>query len=152
MFFCQAIIEASVTTYYDTQSEYRVGKKSRNIWKARCFRVGRGIEVVRVTNAGGANSNLVPWRDSLELNGHVAFVSAIETIILRQKFCPHYNIRSVNQVSTLQTIQNYVWKFERADSKLTQPLFGRPRTSREPENLDSVRESARRQPDLSTWK
>lgn len=59
----------------------------------------------------------------------------------RRKFCSHYNIRNVNQAPTIQTIQNWVRKFESTGSTLTQPGRGRPRTSRDPENIERVRES-----------
>lgn len=39
------------------------------------------------------------------------------------------------QALTIETIQNWVWKYDITGSKLPQPRFRRPMTSREPANL-----------------
>ena len=70
----------------------------------------------------------------------------------RRKFCTHYNIRNAKHAPSIQIIQKWVQKFEATGSTLNKPHSGRPRTSREPVNVERVRESIRKQPRLSTSK
>lgn len=70
----------------------------------------------------------------------------------QRKFCTQYNIRNKNQAPSTRAIKNWVQKFEETGSTLNQPRSGRPRTSREPVNIERVRASVREQPGLSTRK
>lgn len=70
----------------------------------------------------------------------------------RRKFRTHYNIRNAKHAPSIQTIQKWVQKFEATGSTLNEPHSGRTRTTREPVNVERVRESIREQPRLSTRK
>ncbi|KAL4710049.1 hypothetical protein ACJJTC_011634 [Scirpophaga incertulas] len=68
--------------------------------------------------------------------------------VARRKFC---SIRHLNAPST-RLIAKWVKKFEETGSTLEKPKSGRPRTSRTAENVDSVTQSIRDDPNLSIRK
>ena len=70
----------------------------------------------------------------------------------QRKFCAHYNIRRKNEAPSIQLIRKWVQKFEETGSTMNQPRSGRPRTSRDPENVERVRASIRENHGLSTRK
>lgn len=72
--------------------------------------------------------------------------------LAQRKFCAHYNIRRKNEAPSVQLIRKWVQKFEETGSTMNQPRSGRPRTSRDPENVERVRTFVRENPGLSTRK
>lgn len=72
--------------------------------------------------------------------------------ISQRKYCNHYSIRHKNEAPSIHLIKKWIEKFEKTGSTLNQPRSGRPRTSRDPENVERVRASVREQPSLSTRK
>ena len=69
-----------------------------------------------------------------------------------QKFWCHYNILHKNESPSIQLIKKWVQNFKETGSTINQPLSGRPRTSRDPENAERVKASVRKQLGFSTRK
>lgn len=65
--------------------------------------------------------------------------------VAKRKFCNHYNVHKNNFAPSVQTIKKLVQKFETTGSTLNMPRSGRPRTSRDPENVERVRASVQGQ-------
>jgi hypothetical protein len=57
-----------------------------------------------------------------------------------------------NETPSMQLIKKWVQNFKETGSTTNQPLSGRPRTSWDPENVESVRASVREQFGFSTRK
>lgn len=72
--------------------------------------------------------------------------------VARRKFREHHNLRNFNDTPSIQTIKNWVTKFEESGSTLDKKRSGRPRTSRTEENIDVVKQSIRENPTQSTRK
>lgn len=72
--------------------------------------------------------------------------------IARRKFREHHNLHNFHDTPTVQTINNWVAKFEETGSTLDKKRSGRPRTSRTEENIDIVLQSVRENPTQSTRK
>jgi hypothetical protein len=53
-----------------------------------------------------------------------------------------------NEASSIQLIKKWVQNFEESGSTINQPRSVRPRTSRDPVNIERVRASVRKQPGL----
>lgn len=72
--------------------------------------------------------------------------------IARRKFREYQNLRNFKDIPSVQTIKNWVIKFEESGSTLDKQRSGRPRTSRTEENIDVVKHSIRENPTQSTRK
>ncbi|TLM65355.1 DUF4817 domain-containing protein, partial [Acinetobacter baumannii] len=72
--------------------------------------------------------------------------------VARRKFREHKGLHNFDDTPTLQTIKNWVAKFEETGSTLDKPRLGRPRTSRTEQNIDTVTQSIRENPTQSTRK
>lgn len=72
--------------------------------------------------------------------------------IARRKFRVYRNLRTFNDCPSVQTIKNWVQKFEETGSTLDKQRSGRPKTSRTEENIDVVQESVRENPTQSIRK
>lgn len=72
--------------------------------------------------------------------------------VARRKFCSIRHIRHLNDAPSTRLIAKWVEKFEETGSTLEKPKSGRPRTSRTAENVDSVTQSIRDDPNLSIRK
>lgn len=72
----------------------------------------------------------------------------------RRKFREHHNLHNFNEAPSVQvqTINNWVVKFEETGSTLDKQRSGRPRTSRTDENIDAVAQSVCVNPALFTRK
>lgn len=71
--------------------------------------------------------------------------------IARRKFREYPKLRTFNDYTTVQTIKNWVQKFEDTGSTLVKQRSGRPRTRTE-EIIDIVQESVRKNPTQSIRK
>lgn len=69
--------------------------------------------------------------------------------VARIKFC---NIRHINDAPSPKLIDKWVKKFEETGSTLEKLKPGHPRSSKKVENIDSVSQSVRDNPDLSIRK
>lgn len=72
--------------------------------------------------------------------------------VARRKFREHKGLHNFDDTPALQTIKNWVAKFEETGSTLDKPRLGRPRTSRTEQNIDTVAQSIRENPTQSTRK
>lgn len=72
--------------------------------------------------------------------------------VARRNFREHKGLHNFDDTPTLQTIKNWVVKFQETGSTLDKPRSGRPRTSRTEQNIDTVAESIRENPTQSTRK
>ncbi|CAK1579832.1 unnamed protein product [Parnassius mnemosyne] len=72
--------------------------------------------------------------------------------IARRKFREYQNLRNFKDIPSVQTIKNWIIKFEESGSTLDKQRSGRPRTSRTEENIDVVKHSIRENPTQSTRK
>ncbi|GBP12628.1 hypothetical protein EVAR_10284_1 [Eumeta japonica] len=70
----------------------------------------------------------------------------------RRKFCSIRYIRHLNDAPSPRLIRKWVEKFEETGSTQEKPKSGRQRSSRTVENVDSVTQSVRDNPDLSIRK
>ena len=92
--------------------------------------MARGLRNARV-----ANGNLVTWHHSAGDN----FFLRTRILSQKRKFCSHYNILHLNEAPSIQLIKRWMQNFEESGSRIKQPRSGRPRTSRDHENLQHVR-------------
>jgi hypothetical protein len=95
---------------------------------------GRGLRNARV-----ANENLVPWHHSAGDNLGSAYASTIAITKI---------LVSLQHTAFKKWVQN----FKEACSTINQPQSSRPRTSRDPENVERVSASVGEQPGFSTRK
>lgn len=101
------------------------------IWKACCSVFSARASFTGAQRALSVRGNY--WNNNSTTNA-------------RRKFCSHYNIRKANRAPTTPTIQYWERKIQTTGSTLSQPRFGKPRTSRELEIIERVRVCSR-----ATW-
>lgn len=72
--------------------------------------------------------------------------------VARRKFCSIRGFRHLNDAPSIPLIRNWVKKFEETGTTLDKSKSGRPRSSRTVENVESVNQSVRDDPNLSIRK
>lgn len=69
-----------------------------------------------------------------------------------RKFCNIQGFRYLNKAPSIQFIQKWVKKIEEIGTTLEKPKSGRPRSSLTPDNVESVNQSVRDDPNISVGK
>lgn len=73
-------------------------------------------------------------------------------VVVRRLFCSEYGVRQIREAPSANLIKIWIKRFEETGSTSKPHAKGRPRTSRTEDNIESVKQSVREDPQMSTRK
>ncbi|RVE40725.1 hypothetical protein evm_014626 [Chilo suppressalis] len=73
-------------------------------------------------------------------------------VVVRRLFCSEYGVRQIREAPSANLIKIWIKRFEETGSTFKPHAKGRPRTSRTEDNIESVKQSVREYPQMSTRK
>ncbi|KAL4721218.1 hypothetical protein ACJJTC_019543 [Scirpophaga incertulas] len=69
-------------------------------------------------------------------------------LVVRRLFCSEYGVRQIREAPSANLIKIWIKRFEETGSTFKPHAKGRPRTSRTEDNIESVKQSVREDPQI----